>query len=165
MRPKPKPKRLFLLVALVLTVAAMSTVGMAVGLAQTPVLDGDNVIDYDHNEGEIRDGTRTLVQGTPYEDGCQFVVEVTLAPGQEAVGAREMAHDPDTCESIFEVGVPVNTNDDGGEEAPPPSGSDGTVGSRYVGASSTTHSKGYFKAWAEDPVNWDVNRVTSYMDW
>ncbi len=166
MRPKPKPKRLVLILALILTVAAMSTVGIASGLAQTPTLDGDNVIEYD-NDGEIKNGTRTLVQGTPYEDGCRFVVEVSLAPGQTAVGGREVSHDPDTCKSIFEVGEPVSTSDDGGEEVPAPGDGarGGNVGSRYVGASSTTHSKGYFKAWAEDPINLDVNRVTSYMDW
>lgn len=161
MRTKPKPKRLALL-ALILAVFAMSSFGVASGLAQTPELTGDQVVDYDHNKGEIINGTRTLVQGTPYQDGCRFVIEVSVAPGQSAVGGREISHDPETCESIFEVGEPVETNDDGGEEAPPSSSSGG---SPYLGMSSPTHSKGYFKGWAEDPINLTVNRVTSYMDW
>ncbi len=68
-------------------------------------LEGDNVITYGHAE-PLANATRKIVQGVASGDGCSF--SLSDEADADFIGdiiQREVAFDPDTCQSLIEESV------------------------------------------------------------
>lgn len=154
-----------------------------------PMLEGPNVIDYEHatldgknlyEPVELTDSVRFIRQGRPGAGGgCEF------ANSGVAVGAGalevEMAYDPDTCRSLIEAGTPVN--------AEPPASEDdvdsisandampsGTSGDLRIASHATWWARATQQF--DEPARWVLNegvddagvlppvtRATNYVQW
>lgn len=101
--------------------------------------------------------------------GCDFDIEITLAPDEDVVRADEVGRNLATCE----VKVAVRKN----EAVPAPTGKQAgvtetkretTAPAGQVGIQAYTHSVGYMRTWWTDPpgavVNWVENGVRWYWD-
>ncbi len=83
------------------------------GAGAPPLLEGDNVIEYDHSRGpEIQNPKRYIRQGRKVgDDGCAFEGYMESSPGEFPLISRTLAINWETCESLVEEGR-VSPEDD-----------------------------------------------------
>lgn len=169
------------------TAIALSVFGVPAGSAAgaDSTLAGPNVIDY---EGEAANGTgayvmprfasseRVVIQGEGTEQGgCVFKSTSRLSPGERRTSV-ELAYDPDTCRSLYEIGTLA-----AGERLPGvPAEARGTK-QELVGRAASPSSKGrsaplsiegvgdrhraYSESWFQDPVGIRVNSLKDEIEW
>ena len=121
--------------------------------------------------------TVQTLQGTSDgQGGCAFDFSASLAPGQSAARADEVAFNESTCQSQFAFTyddnaapeAPLRSDGDSTSSGPVPSPAETatTLGSRAsAAAAAATHSAGYMKSWYQDPVTLVVNSVQNATDW
>jgi hypothetical protein len=122
-------------------------------------LEGDEVITYGLEPYELENSTRIIRQGERMPDGsCAFSAERSLQPG-ESIAEIEIAYDPATCRSLYEVGILVGGDQglDGGADSD--SATEGaTTNPGSAGLSSAAAPIGTFAAfqwsWFDEPARW-----------
>lgn len=101
---------------------------------------------------------------------CEFVTNLNVPSGQQAIEQREVAINIDTCQILLETGVPNPASLASYRQGKRLSSSSAQARSRGRGAdvrsaARAVHSAGYFKTVWEDPVEIDVTSVRNNTDW
>lgn len=151
--------RLATVLAIVFATILGTGYGTSGAAASEPLtLEGPDVITYGLAPYELEDSTRIIRQGerTP-NGGCAFSGERSLAPG-ESITEIEIAYDPSTCRSLFEVGVLVGgaeglddseDSDSATETASTSAESDGLFAVAALGRFAA-----YQWSWFDEPARW-----------
>lgn len=102
--------------------------------------------------------------------------QLSLAPGEVSVVAREILIDNNRCTATWQVGSPVNPNAFPGTAAGPDTDSIAAMGTSQLSATpitsqrsatpmATRTSSGFYKAWKTDVANLTLNYVQSNIAW
>jgi hypothetical protein len=161
----------------VVRMASLVTVGSAVlaaptpGWAQDAPPPGTDWVTYGWSFS-LGDSQHHLLQGKSVGyRACEFKEALSLPPGQQAVEAREVALNLDSCQSVVETGIPpqdVIQQDAAGFRGLRTSAArrvDGAGAVDTAAAAGRVRSAGYLKSTYEDPVEIDVNSVRNNTDW
>lgn len=145
-------------------------------------LEGDEVITYGLAPYELENSTRMIRQGEQMADGsCAFSAETSLEPGA-SITEIEIAFDPESCRSLYEVGILVGGAEglDGGAGAESATESaTATFESADLSAAAIGRFAAYQWSWLDEPVRWirgcdvedpcpplaPVNTVRNGIDW
>jgi len=109
--------------------------------------------------------TYTKIVGVRSANGsCEWHGQPMMLPrDQNAIRLEIDSYDPSNCNAILKEGIPKQVK---------PIHQTGMNSSRsssvaYTGkpAGIDPETSGYFHSWIEDPVGWDVNSVTDYIDY
>jgi hypothetical protein len=186
MRRKRHLPRLLPTIVLAILLLAISLAVAPVAQAQPNSSDssaGHLVVNYTNdNTGEppLLNSTQTTLQGTHTSDGlgCQFSFpDLSLAQGQQAVGAQLVSTDYTTCTEVVETGTPATIpTDDSGMDSATQDAASGTATASSADTSAeaspysaTTASSGsgsaYFVVRWFDVVGLKVTGTRSNVSW
>jgi hypothetical protein len=136
-------------------------------LADPSVDGGDLVVTHD-SDAPLADATTTRLRGDATGDGgCVFTIpQLSLAPDQSIIEARQVATNFTDCTTTVEIGTPVTEDDrpEGGTFDSDPARSLGAArdGDAQINAVS---SSGYYRVWWEDVINIRVHEVKTNISW
>jgi hypothetical protein len=150
-------------------------IALIVGVSVPPVAYAAGVSESSaaNERAPLIDAVTATLQGERVADGCQYTSQMQLAPGQHAVREDSIAIDDASCTMTVRRGRPADAT-----QIERPTGGMSDLRRPAVPlrrrapalpaprlAAATVHSRGYYKAYYEDPPGIDVNSVRNNVDW
>jgi hypothetical protein len=119
----------------------------------------------------IKNPRTVKIYGVPLKGGgCAYSGTLAIPPDGAPIRQEIIYQEPTSCTMVAVQGEPVTPKPvqrpDGSSKADAKTASAARAGSgESVTVNSAYNSVAYLHTWLEDPVNWDVNSVTSYINW